>query len=478
MLKGKTTIELTDVNSGKVEVIEDTNMITNALQEFMRGYGMWGSNVLLDEELRKSSLWVNLLGGLLLFDTELEENADNTFMPAGVKMVGNGSKDVSNSGVVTELGSYNITESGVQPDGSIKFVYDFSTSQANGTIKSVCLTSRVGGYEGVGNKENCYINNDYPWDYMYEKNVCYFGSMFRTGSLNAIMYASYQDNAIYLINEQNRVYTAEYASEHWSTTKKIQIVKARAGFTSLSIKSNRTIKEIVETCDVEIPQNILDYMGTSKAELNAFCDFEGNIYIMFNKSTSTTLNANAFVWMLKIDRNMNATPYKITNNTGRPLYLNRLYMTINNDYLFMYSDNSPYKLYGIKCSDSTQIIEIDYTWEHNRAYLFNFSKNLVGVYGEYSNSDHSYYAPLIFDIEARTLKKTNGRVGNNRLFTVPFIDKKGVYILVNVPERSSYSFTLRIMKDMRYLATINNLTEAVVKTSSKTMKITYTISEV
>ena len=478
MLKGKTTIELTDVNSGKVEVIEDTNMITNALQEFMRGYGMWGSNVLLDEELRKSSLWVNLLGGLLLFDTELEENADNTFMPAGVKMVGNGSKDVSNSGVVTELGSYNITESGVQPDGSIKFVYDFSTSQANGTIKSVCLTSRVGGYEGVGNKENCYINNDYPWDYMYEKNVCYFGSMFRTGSLNAIMYASYQDNAIYLINEQNRVYTAEYASEHWSTTKKIQIVKARAGFTSLSIKSNRTIKEIVETCDVEIPQNILDYMGTSKAELNAFCDFEGNIYIMFNKSTSTTLNANAFVWMLKIDRNMNATPYKITNNTGRPLYLNRLYMTINNDYLFMYSDNSPYGLYAIKCSDSTQIIEIDYTWEHNRAYLFNFSKNLVGVYGEYSNSDHSYYAPLIYDIEARTLKRTNGRVGNNRLFTVPFIDKKGVYILVNVPERSSYSFTLRIMKDMRYLATINNLTEAVVKTSSKTMKITYTISEV
>ena len=353
MLKGKTTIELTAVNSGKVEVIEDTNMITNALQEFLRTYGMWGSNVLLDEELRKSELWVNLLGGLLLFDRELEENADNTFMPAGVKMVGNASKDVVNTGAVTELGNYNVTESGVQADGSIKFVYDFSTSQANGTIKSVCLTSRIGGYEGVGNKENCYINNDYPWDYMYEKNVCYFGSMFGTGSLNAIMYASYEDNAIHLINEQNRVYTAEYASEHWSTTKKIQIMKARAGFTSLSIKSNRTIKEIVETYDIQIPQSILDYMGTSKTELNAFCDFEGNIYIMFNNSTSTTLNANGFVWLLKIDRNMNATPYKITNNTGRNLYLHRLFMAINNDYLFMYSGTTPYNLYGIKCSDST-----------------------------------------------------------------------------------------------------------------------------
>ena len=164
MLKGKTTIELTDVNSGKVEVIEDTNMITNALQEFMRGYGMWGSNVLLDEKIRTSELWVNLLGGLLLFDTQLEENADNTFMPAGVKMIGNASKDVVNTGTVTELGNYNVTESGVQSDGTIKFVYDFNTSQGNGTIKSVCLTSRVGGYEGMGNKENCYINNDYPWD--------------------------------------------------------------------------------------------------------------------------------------------------------------------------------------------------------------------------------------------------------------------------------------------------------------------------
>ena len=478
MLKGKTTIELTDVNSGKVEVIEDTNMITNALQEFLRGYGMWGSNVLLDEKIRTSELWVNLLGGLLLFDTELEENADNIFMPPGIKMIGNGSKDVVNTGTVTELGNYNPTESGVQPDGSIKFVYDFSTSQGNGTIKSVCLTSRIGGYEGMGNKENCYINNDYPWDFMYEKNVCYFGNMFGTGSLNAIMYASYEENAIYLISERNRVYTAEYASEHWSTTKKIQIMKARAGFTSVSIKSDRTIKEIVETYDVEIPQVILDYMGTSKTELNAFCDFERNIYIMFNNSTSITLNANAFVWMLKIDRNMNATPYKITNNTGRPLYLNRLYMTINNDYLFMYSDNSPYKLYGIKCSDSTQIIEIDYPWENNRTYLINISKNLVGVYGQYSNSEHSYYAPLIYDIEARTLKRTNGCVGVGRLFTVPFVDKKGVYILVNVPEGSSDSMSLRIMKDMRYLATINNLTEAVVKTSSKTMKITYTISEV
>ena len=108
-LKGKTTFELTDVNTGEVEVIEDTNMITNGLQDFLDTYGYFGVDVLSKDKMGANSLWVNALGGLFLFDSRLEENVKNTFMPAGVKMVGNGSKDVSNSGTVTELGSYNTT---------------------------------------------------------------------------------------------------------------------------------------------------------------------------------------------------------------------------------------------------------------------------------------------------------------------------------------------------------------------------------
>ena len=34
-----------------------------------------------------------------------------------------------------------------------------------------------------------------------------------------------------------------------------------------------------------------------------------------------------------------------------------------------------------------------------------------------------------------------------------------------------------LIKDPRYLATINNLSEPVVKTASKTMKVTYTLTE-
>ena len=210
MLKGKTTFELTDVNTGEVEVIEDSNMITNGLQEFLRTYGYFGCDVLSNDTVRTNSLWVNLLGGLFLFDTALDEDVNNTFMPAGVKMIGNGSKDVSNSGAVTELGSYNTSESGLQSDGSVKFVYDFSTSQANGSIACACLTSKIGGYIGMGNDSKIYYNESYDLSkFLYNDN--YFCQSNIPGAGNDtshILYPVYNENAMYFTNPYNIKYSS------------------------------------------------------------------------------------------------------------------------------------------------------------------------------------------------------------------------------------------------------------------------------
>ena len=90
-IKGKTVFELTDVNTGKVERYEDTNMVTNALQYYLETYGMFTNNILANDDIRQKRLWKNLVGGLFLFDKNIEENVENTFMPAGVSMIGNGS---------------------------------------------------------------------------------------------------------------------------------------------------------------------------------------------------------------------------------------------------------------------------------------------------------------------------------------------------------------------------------------------------
>ena len=472
-LKGKTTFELTDVNTGEVEVIEDSNMITNGLQEFLRTYGYFGCDILNNDNMRNNSLWVNLLGGLFLFDSRLEENVENTFMPAGVKMIGNGSKDVSNNGAVTELGSYNSTESGLQSDGSIKLVYDFSTQQANGTIACACLTSKIGGYMGMGNDSNRYFNDGYPLDtFISDGNDYCQSNIPGAGSDEShILYPVYSENAIYFTNPYNINYSSSYASQHWSVTKKIQILKVRAGFTGVSIKDRRYLDKVIAAYDVDIPQNILDYMGTSKNYTIISRDSERNVYVIFNKSAQNQLNAGAYCWIMKIDKDMNATAYKFTNNVGKLLSLDYRYITFDGDYLWAYDWQSPYYLYGIKYADSTQIIETG-VHKGSRYPLYTIGKNLIGIH-DTTISGSNYYAPTVYDVVNRTHRQVNGIIHYDNVKLVPFPDKKGVYLCVS--STSSYCL-LQVMKDPRCLATINNLSEPVVKTSSRTMKVTYTLT--
>ena len=486
-LKGKTTFELTDVNTGEVEVIEDTNMITNGLQDFLATYGYFGVDVLSNDKMGANSLWVNGLGGLFLFDSRLEENVENTFMPAGVKMVGNGSKDVANSGVVTELGSYNATESGLQSDGSVKFVYDFSTQQANGTIACVCLTSKLGGYIGMGS-ENGYYNGGYNLrEYVSDdKHRLYSGIAGASNYSQHLMYPVYNENVIYLTNPYNITYVSDYADQHWSTTKKIQILKVRAGFSSVSIKDKNVLSNtnILATYDIDIPQDILDYVGTNKYGTLAFSDNGGNIFMVFGKTSSDasfyansfSFSNNSYKWIMKIDRDMQVTAYKVTNNTGNTLYISRTTTVFDGDYIWTYTNNSPYTLYGIKYSDSTQIIETGVS-KDSKYNLFVLGRNLIGICNSFVIGNN-YNPPDIYDAVNRTLKKTNGFLyGHDEIF-IPFVDRKGVYISVyQYMYSGSPQNYFSLIKDPRYLATINNLSEPVVKTASKTMKVTYTITE-
>lgn len=477
-LKGKTTFELTDVNTGEVEVIEDTNMLTNGLQDFLATYGYFGVDVLSNDKMGASSLWVNALGGLFLFDSRLEENVENTFMPAGVKMIGNGSKDVANSGVVTELGSYNTTESGLQSDGSVKLVYDFSTQQANGTIACACLTSKIGGYIGMGS-ENRYFNESYNLrEYESDgKHLLYSGIAGAQNNLYHLIYPVYSENAIYLTNPYNISYTSDYADQHWSTTKKIQILKVRAGFSSVSIKNKNVLNNILATYDIDIPQDILDDVGTYKYGTIPFSDNEGNIFMFFGKESNFygdffQFSNNSYKWIMKIDRDMQVTAYKVTNNTGNTLYISRKQTVFDGGYIWTYTDNSPYTIYGIKYSDSTQIIETGVS-KDAKYRLFVLGRNLIGICNSPVGS-WKFNPPDIYDAVNRTLKKTNGYIYHDAELFIPFIDRKGVYISV-YPDSENYYF--RVIKDPRYLATINNLSEPVVKTASKTMKVTYTITE-
>ena len=158
MIKGTTIIELTDVKTGKKEVIKKQNMVTNAISKlFQPTLGHLSNETYLRAFAPCHS---NTLGGILMFDKAIEENENTIFAPAGVRLTACGKYNYVNSTTGKTIGSYNVTKSSYDSaNRRMTFVYDFNTSQGNGTIASICLTSLETG------------NGFYGSDYEFSNNI-------------------------------------------------------------------------------------------------------------------------------------------------------------------------------------------------------------------------------------------------------------------------------------------------------------------
>ena len=115
-MKGKTTIILTNVETGEQEVHEDENLVTTALDKIIN------IEMAMNHAPNAQILPIatNSLGGIMLFDGELTEDVDNIHFPAEAHLVG-----YANQGTNTSdryRGSYNATESGKTDEGYV--VYD------------------------------------------------------------------------------------------------------------------------------------------------------------------------------------------------------------------------------------------------------------------------------------------------------------------------------------------------------------------
>ena len=92
-LHGHTRIELTDVHTGAVEVVESDNLITNAVSDIFNGYGGSLNKAMLlwrgDQGYTNApkDLVTMFYGGLLLYDTPLGSDPATVFAPAGAGVV-------------------------------------------------------------------------------------------------------------------------------------------------------------------------------------------------------------------------------------------------------------------------------------------------------------------------------------------------------------------------------------------------------
>ena len=161
-MKGHAIIELTNTETGEKRTYEDDNMVTNFLEQFCiptgplnyNLYAMLASYADQKDLTSKSGAALSIeqphcfTKGLLLFENEIDEDADNIWPRKGNKMIGQAS-NYSYSGSNARAGSYNSTESGPVENG-YRYVWDFTTSQANGQISCACLTTPWGAIVGAG----------------------------------------------------------------------------------------------------------------------------------------------------------------------------------------------------------------------------------------------------------------------------------------------------------------------------------------
>ena len=152
-LKGTTKIELTNVKTGEVEILQETNMVTNAISDILNtdpfnlrwdGYVYFRKNLL--------PIIGNIVGGIVLFEDKLEEDPAKYYAPASKPIIGYSNMEVS-PGTDVKRGSMNQTESGFLEDGTgYRFVFDFANTQGNGNTNQNHLNQAIDA--GVGITEN------------------------------------------------------------------------------------------------------------------------------------------------------------------------------------------------------------------------------------------------------------------------------------------------------------------------------------
>ena len=153
-LKGHCKVELKDKRTGKVESYEEHNMITEFSDELFKQMGYLRPNAFANRETLPID---DLFGGIMCFDTAITEATDMTgrhssplYPPADKEMVANASMAITGNTAPEEMGQYN-SRSSSSTATTRKFIFDWDTDEGLGQIASVCLTSKYGGYKGVGN---------------------------------------------------------------------------------------------------------------------------------------------------------------------------------------------------------------------------------------------------------------------------------------------------------------------------------------
>ena len=464
-IHGHTIIELKDVRTGFRDRIESDNVVTDGAESLLRTMGhqlnMWPQN-----SDNFPYWWQIFYGGLMLCDDTIPTTS--IYKPAGINPVAYGAYKTSNSGNCTECGTYNNAESEFDRT-HFKQVYDYYTNQANGTIKSACLMSAKGINSGYG----CSVSNRVipvsgtPAN-SYSNNIYNLNSVLTESQYSKYSYIigdkCYEPQSEPITSGASQLKIKEYDFNpneiqelNWSQPNCVAVPNREITFNFTAVTKNYWVIPVQFSHKfIGIPD------ATSSYPLYANTSYPLLVFDLDNETVST----------LTITPTVNIVGYydpTVKEISGAITFFAR--MSNNNIYIVNATNNS-YAITNIAVSE--------------RYPDWSSGSSSVGIISIYCISDELYmviYGTDSFSyIYDPTLNKKYMsrysliyRGGNFEIFypSIRYLSDRDIYL---ARDYTSNSHNMKMIHNPLKLMTINNLPEAVEKTSNKTMKVTYELT--
>lgn len=454
-LEGHIKIELFNAETGELEeCVEGKNLVTNAVRDIFASNYFGSMNY-----SKMMPIFKEMFGGILCFQDLLTEDADGYAVPNYHTNVvkghaGQATYVPETEGVDITRGNPNFSASGYTEHG-FRHVWEFGTTQGNGTIKAVGLCHKDAGsyWLNNGNRSfNPYIDSD---------------TIETAGTLSAPLFFDRNTGTSYRLT---------YASN--STTLGIEThcyagVKDGIGFTQVfpcDEDSDTTNRELHQ---VTMPHRASDFLYLYHEDTNkidALYSPGGNklqksVIDLSTWTVSTTEHTIADTSLYGSDG---------SGNYGKNAAGNARAVSLDQDGYLYWLKSDRKSVYKIKYSTMIADVEaVSDTTLDNHTYcdgiqgVGHFGVNIYeGFVVDHDEIRHTYSNPYILGDGGTELRDvcSNPDGGMVQFFPVKRNYSNGSRIGVRIAKL--------------FLSTIKNLDTPINKNSTQTMTITYTITEV
>lgn len=458
-LHGHTKIILRNPKTGEEKIIEKDNLVTDAVSDIFANnlFGLLDYSLLLPVR--------DFFGGVLCYET----THDTTILfPARTnKMIANAGQSAHTSASTTR-GNPNGGESQELANG-FKFVWDFATNQGNGTISALSLCHKWGG--DIGYK---------PIEQIADETLLNVNAVYklRTAMGNRTARGSFDDQhlcLIYLDSDGEIGY-------HVSGTK---VFKVKVNAKAAGINNVIDSYEILDSWDLE---NQVTYTaGLTSVTYDILS--ERILYITINSTTSVTIDF--------FDPSDDSVETETISGQGLNLdptyYASASYPNVldgqscnrfvtSGQYIFLPEYNGNF--YRINLNNTSDIVEItSYMGSVSRDYetlgQISLSDSGIVMGANYLVTNDGVYPISVPDLSLLYVLGTGvtAQVRARRTITTACDASNLMWMWGDTSNAANQAaFYLGIGISTPYLGTIQNLETPVVKTSDRTMKIEYTIT--